>query len=64
MTSVRTYLRWIKERFIFLRRNLKEFYYKIIYQKDSQFILHKFNAHRCPYESMLFYSFVGRSFLL
>lgn len=62
MTSVRTYLRWIKERFIFLRRNLKEFYYKIVYQKDSQFILHKFNAHRCPYESMLFYSFVGRFF--
>ncbi|CAA6817630.1 MAG: Unknown protein [uncultured Sulfurovum sp.] len=56
------YLRWCKERFIFLRRVLIEFYNKIIYQKNSQFILHKFKAHRCPYESMLFYSFLGRFF--
>jgi len=56
------YLKWFKERFIFLKRALIEFYNKIIYQKESQFILHKFNAHRCPHESMLFYSFVGRFF--
>ncbi|HIP51942.1 MAG TPA: putative sugar O-methyltransferase [Campylobacterales bacterium] len=62
MTSLITYLRWIKERFIFLRRVLIELYNKIIYQKESQFILHKFKAHRCPYESMLFYSFFGRFF--
>ena len=62
MTHLITYLRWFKERLIFLRRILKEFYNKIIYQKESQFILHKFNAHRCPYESMLFYSFIGRFF--
>ena len=62
MTSLITYLRWVKERFIFLRRVLIELYNKIIYQKESQFILHKFKGHRCPYESMLFYSFFGRFF--
>jgi len=56
------YFRWIKQRFIFFKRTVIEFYNRIIYQKESQFILHKFNAHRCPYESMLFYSFVGRFF--
>ena len=56
------YLKWLKQRFIFLKRVLIELYNKIIYQKASHFILHKFNAHRCPYESMLFYSFIGRFF--
>jgi len=56
------YLKWIKQRLIFFKRVLIEFFNKIIYQKESQFILHKFNAHRCPYESMLFYSFIGRFF--
>jgi len=56
------YLKWLKQRFVFLKRVFIEFYNQIIYQKESQFILHKFNAHRCPYESMLFYSLVGRFF--
>jgi putative sugar O-methyltransferase len=32
----------------------------LIYQKQSQFLLHKVNAHRCPYEAILFYSLFGR----
>lgn len=56
------YLKWSKQRFIFLKRILIEFYNSIIYEKESQYVLHKFNAHRCPYESMLFYSFFGRFF--
>jgi putative sugar O-methyltransferase len=56
------YIKWLKQRFIFLKRVFIEFYNSIIYEKQSQFILHKFNAHRCPYESMLFYSFFGRFF--
>jgi len=56
------YLKWLKQRFIFFKRVLIEFYNKIIYQKASQFILHKSKAHRSPYESMLFYSLFGRFF--
>jgi len=56
------YLKWLKQRFIFLKRVLIELYNSIIYEKASQFILHKFNAHRCPHQSMLFYAFWGRFF--
>jgi len=54
------YLKWIKQRLVFLRRLLIELYNRIIYQKQSQFLLHRTNAHRCAYESILFYSFIGR----
>lgn len=56
------YLKWFKQRLFFLRRVLIELYNKVIYQKQSQFILHKFSANRCSYESMLFYSLLGRFF--
>ena len=55
-----TFLKWFKQRFIFLRRVFIELYNKLIYQKQSQFILHRVNGHRCPYEAILFYSFWGR----
>ncbi|CAA6811837.1 MAG: Unknown protein [uncultured Sulfurovum sp.] len=54
------YIKWIAQRIIFLRRNLIEWWKKLVYQKPSQFLLHRFNAHTCPYESMIFYSFFGR----
>ena len=57
-----TYLQWFKQRLVLLRRMIIELYNKIIYQQQSQFILHRLNAHRCSYESMLFYSFIGRFF--
>jgi putative sugar O-methyltransferase len=53
-------LKWLVQRLIFIRRVLIEFYQKIIYQKVSQFLLHRYNAHTCPYEAILFYSFTGR----
>lgn len=58
-----TYLRWLKQRFIFLRRIIITSFDSLIYQKQSQFILHRTNAHRCPYEAMLFYNLFGRILL-
>jgi putative sugar O-methyltransferase len=54
------YLKWFKQRLVFLRRILIELYNRVIYQKQSQFLLHRVNGHRCPYEAILFYSFLGR----
>lgn len=54
------YLRWLKQRLVFFRRILIELYNSIIYQKQSQFLLHKTGGHRCPYKAVLFYSFWGR----
>lgn len=54
------YLKWLKQRFIFTRRAIIETYKKLIYQQSSHFLLHRVNAHACPYESMIFYSFFGR----
>ncbi len=56
------YLKWFKQRLVLLRRIMIELYNQIIYQKTSQFILHRTKGHRCVYESMLFYSLVGRIF--
>lgn len=56
------YLKWCMKRLLFLRTVLVELYNKVIYQKQSQFILHPTNAQRCPYEAVLFYSLIGRIF--
>lgn len=55
-----TYLRWLRQRFIFLRTLLISLFDAMIYQKQSQFLLHKSNAHRCPYTFILFYNTFGR----
>jgi len=55
-----TYLRWLKQRFVFLKRVLITLFNSTIYQKQSQFLLHKTNAHRCPYSFILFYNTFGR----
>ena len=54
------FLKWIKLRILFFRRTLVEFFNSLIYQKESQFMLHRINAHRCPYKFVLFYNSFGR----
>ncbi len=56
------YFKWLLKRLIFFRRIMIELYNQIIYEKQSQFILHPTNAHRCPCEAVLFYSLLGRFF--
>ncbi|CAA6818543.1 MAG: Unknown protein [uncultured Sulfurovum sp.] len=58
------YLKWIRLRLVFLRRVIIEFFNQLIYQKQSQFLLHKVNAHRCPYEFVLFYNTLGRTLFM
>ena len=59
-----TYLRWFKQRLIFLKRVFVTFFDTLIYQKQSQFLLHKTNAHRCPYKFILFYNTFGRTLFM
>ena len=54
------YLRWLKQRLVYLKRIIVTFFDGLIYQKQSQFLLHRTNAHRCPYEAILFYNLFGR----
>ena len=54
------YLRWLKQRLVYSRRIFITLFDSLIYQKNSHFLLHKTNAHRCPYEVILFYSLFGR----
>lgn len=58
------FLKWVKQRLLFLRRVMIELLNQLIYQKQSQFLLHKVNAHRCPYESILFYNTFGRTLFM
>jgi len=58
------YLRWLKQRLVYLRRIIISFFDALIYQKQSQFLLHKTNAHRCPYEFILFYNTFGRAIFM
>ena len=58
------YLRWLKQRLVFLKRVLISLFDTLVYQKQSQFLLHKTNAHRCPYEFILFYNTVGRTLFM
>jgi len=53
-------LKWLTNRPFFLKKEFVGLYEKLLYQKQSQFLLHFWNAHRCPYEAVLFYNFVGR----
>jgi putative sugar O-methyltransferase len=58
------YLRWLKQRFVFLKRVFITLLDTLVYQKQSQFLLHKTNAHRCPYQSILFYNTFGRTLFM
>jgi putative sugar O-methyltransferase len=57
-------LKWFGKRLVFFKRQLIELYYSFIYQKPSQFILHRTNAHACPYQAILFYNAFGRLFFM
>ncbi len=54
-------LKWIARRGIYLRREMIMLWEKILYQPSSRFLLHPYNATRCPCEAVLFYSFAGRT---
>ncbi len=54
------YLKWLKQRLILFRRVVISSFDSLIYQKQSQFLLHRTNAHRCPYKFILFYNGFGR----
>ena len=58
------YLKWFKQRFIFLKRVLITFFNTLIYQNQSQFLLHKTNATRCPHQAILFYNTLGRTLFM
>jgi len=53
-------LKWLIKRFGFVKRIVLEFKDMLIYQKESRFLLHSWNAHQTPFRSVLFYSFLGR----
>ena len=53
-------MKWLLKRVVFLKKEFYQLLDKLIYQKQSQFLLHPWNGHRCPYESILFYNFFGR----
>ena len=55
-----TYLRWLKQRLIYSKRIIITFFETLLYQKESRFLLHRTNAHRCPYKAILFYTLLGR----
>ncbi len=54
------FLKWILNRPIYLKKELVTLWEVMVYQKQSRFLLHNWNAHRCPYEAILFYNFFGR----
>ena len=54
------FIKWILNRPFFLKKEIFALFDKMIYQKQSRFLLHFWNAHRCPYESILFYNYFGR----
>lgn len=53
-------LKWLLKRFGFLKRISFEFKDKLIYQKNSQALLHSWNSHPTPFKVILFYNFFGR----
>jgi len=58
------YLRWLKQRFLLLKGIVILLLDSFLYQKQSQFLLHRTNAHRCPYEAVLFYNLFGRTLFM
>jgi len=53
-------LKWLIKRFGFVKRIIFELKDMMIYQKESRFLLHSWNAHQTPFKSILFYNFFGR----
>ncbi|MCK4440607.1 MAG: hypothetical protein KAU90_01285, partial [Sulfurovaceae bacterium] len=53
-------IKWLVKRPLFLKKELKNLYQKIVYQPQSQFLLSNDVAPLCPLEPIKFYSFMGR----
>ncbi len=60
MKSLIYILKWLIKRPLFLNRELRNLYQKIVYQPQSQFLLSSYAPAICPLESIKFYSFIGR----
>ncbi len=58
--SLTAVLKWLLNRPVYLKKELLSLYHHLIYQKQSHFLPHNWNAHRCPYEAIMFYNFMGR----
>jgi putative sugar O-methyltransferase len=59
--SIKMYqLKWLIKRFGFIKRIFFELKDALIYQKDSRFLLHYWNGHQSPYQSIMFYNLFGR----
>jgi len=58
--NVPALLKWILNRPFYLKKELIALWELLVYQKQSRFLLHHWNAHRCPYEAVLFYNYFGR----
>ncbi len=53
-------LKWLIKRPLFLHKEFKNLYQKILYQPQSQFLLSSYDPLICPLEPIKFYSFIGR----
>ena len=52
--------KWLLKRLGFLKSILFQFFDTLIYHPQSQFLLHPWNAHRTPFQMILFYNRFGR----
>lgn len=52
--------KWLLKRFGFIKSIFFQFIDRLIYQKQSQFLLHPWSAHRTPYKMILLYNRFGR----
>ena len=52
--------KWILKRFGFVKSIFFQIIDKMIYQKQSQFLLHPWMGHRTPFQSILFFNRFGR----
>ena len=54
------YIKWLLKRGIYLKKEFKELRDKLIYQRCSWSLLHKYNAHSNSYQPMLYFNLIGR----
>jgi putative sugar O-methyltransferase len=53
-------IKWLVKRPLFLKKEFKNLYQRIVYQPQSRFLLSNDTAPLCPLEPIKFYSFIGR----
>jgi len=53
-------IKWLLKRLGFLKSILFQFFDTLIYHPQSQFLLHPWNAHRTPFQMILYYNRFGR----